>query len=205
MSPKVTEEHKEQRRRSILDAAKEIFAKKGYEAFVMQDVINAVDLSRGGVYSYFSSKEDLFESLLESMHESFHNGIQELADNPSIWESITNEFESFKKMKDTKDPFTAVQIEFFLIHRRIPEKSGYFKKRYQYAIDQFVWLFQQGVERGEFEPKYALETIARYYITFNDGIHISTVFVNKRDIDYDQQIDIFLTQLANMLGVRKKK
>lgn len=204
MSPKVTESHKEQRRRSILDAAKEIFAKKGYEAFVMQDVIDAVDLSRGGVYSYFSNKEDLFESVLQSMHESFSNGIKELADTHSIWESLSNEFESYKKIEDKQDQFTAVQIEFFLINRRVPEKAAYFKNRYKFAIEQFVWLFQQGIESGEFQPKYPLEAIARYYITFNDGIHISTVFVTKQDIDYNQQIDIFLSQLAHMLGVKQK-
>ncbi|KZE64660.1 hypothetical protein AWM68_11000 [Fictibacillus phosphorivorans] len=204
MSPKVTESHKEQRRLSILNAAKEIFAKKGYEAFVMQDVIDAVDLSRGGVYSYFSNKEDLFESVLHSMNESFRDGIERLAHTDSIWQSLSNEFESFKEIEDKQDSFTAVQIEFFLINRRVPEKAAYFKNRYKYATDQFVWLFQQGVEKGEFQPRYPVEAIARYYITFNDGIHISTIFVSKQDIDYNQQIDLFLSQLAYMLGVKQK-
>ncbi|MDM5315471.1 TetR family transcriptional regulator [Fictibacillus sp. b24] len=204
MSPKVTESHKEQRRLSILNAAKEIFAKKGYEAFVMQDVIDAVDLSRGGVYSYFSNKEDLFESVLQSMNESFSNGVKQLADTDSIWQSLLNEFESYKEIEDKQDSITAVQIEFFLINRRVPEKAAYFKNRYKYAIDQFVWLFQQGVEKGEFQPKYPLESIARYYITFNDGIHISTVFVSKQDIDYNQQIDLFLSQISYMLGVKQE-
>jgi AcrR family transcriptional regulator len=204
MSPKVTESHKEQRRRSILDAAKKIFATKGYEAFVMQDVIDAVDLSRGGVYSYFSNKEDLFLSVLDDMNESYKEGTKEIADSPSIWNSLTDTFESYKSDEEKKENFGAVQLEYFLINRQSKEKTAYMKKRYEFAIEQLVFLFSQGVERGEFNPIHPLKTIARYYITFNDGIHISTLFITKKDMDYNAQIDIFLSQLANMLGVKQK-
>jgi TetR/AcrR family transcriptional regulator, transcriptional repressor of aconitase len=202
MSPKVTESHKEERRRNILDAAKKIFAKKGYEAFVMQDVIDAVDLSRGGVYTYFSNKEDLFLSILEAMNEAYEKELKELALKPSIWDSIKADFENYKDIKDNEDAFSAVQIEYFLINRRAPQKAAYFKDRYRFAIEQLVNMFEKGVENGEFSPLYSLETIAKYFITFNDGIHIATIFIPKNELNYREQIDLFIHQLGTMLGVK---
>jgi AcrR family transcriptional regulator len=203
MSPKVTESHKEERKRSIVEAAKEIFRKKGYEAFVMQDVIDAVDLSRGGVYSYFSNKEDLFLSILKSLEESYQKELKEMATKPSIWEALKAEFESYKDFKDDEDAFGAVQIEYFLIKRRAPQKAVFFKNRYQFAIEQLVNMIEQGVKNGEFHPKYSPETIAQYYITFTDGLHIAAIFISKNDLNYSEQIDFFLHQLGTMLGVEK--
>ncbi|MDR7074113.1 TetR/AcrR family transcriptional regulator [Fictibacillus barbaricus] len=203
MSPKVTESHKEERKRNILDAAKKIFKKKGYEAFVMQDVIDAVDLSRGGVYSYFSNKEDLFLSILESMNEAYENELNEFAKKPSIWEALKDEFEGYKNMKDDEDAFSAVQIEYFLINRRAPQKTEYFNDRYRFAIAQLVNMFKQGVENGEFKPNYPIETIAKYFITFNDGLHIASIFIKKNEMNFNEQVDLFLQQLGTMLGVEK--
>jgi TetR/AcrR family transcriptional regulator, transcriptional repressor of aconitase len=204
MSPKVTESHKEERKRSILEAAKKIFIRKGYEAFVMQDVIDAVDLSRGGVYYYFSSKEDLFLSILEDSNNTYSKEIKDMAKHPSIWNSLVKDFEDYKSASDTEDLFGAVQIEYFLINRLLPEKKIYMKERYEFAIEHLIKLFDEGVKKGEFSPKYPLDTIARYFITFNDGINIATIFLNKKDLNFNAQIDIFLSHLESMLGVIKQ-
>ncbi|MBF6331691.1 TetR/AcrR family transcriptional regulator [Nocardia transvalensis] len=61
--PRVSEEHLERRRRQILDAAQECFARKGFHATSMQDVFTASGLSAGAVYRYFKSKDDLIAAL----------------------------------------------------------------------------------------------------------------------------------------------
>jgi AcrR family transcriptional regulator len=49
----------------IHDAAAALFAERGYHATRMQDVAAAVDMQKGSLYYYFSSKEDLLVSLVE--------------------------------------------------------------------------------------------------------------------------------------------
>ncbi len=61
----VTDEAKEQRRDEILDAAKQVFAERGYHATTMGDVAAAATTSYGSVYWYFDSKESLFQALTE--------------------------------------------------------------------------------------------------------------------------------------------
>ena len=57
---------KDKRRQALLDAALTEFAAKGFVAARMEDIARHAGLSKGALYLYFSSKEDLFKALLES-------------------------------------------------------------------------------------------------------------------------------------------
>jgi AcrR family transcriptional regulator len=58
------------RRREILDAGRHIFARKGYHMATLDDVAEAVELGKATLYSYFDSKELLFESVLADAFEA---------------------------------------------------------------------------------------------------------------------------------------
>lgn len=57
--PKVSEDHRMERRRQIIDAAMRCFATKGFEGTSMADIISESALSAGAIYSYFANKQDL--------------------------------------------------------------------------------------------------------------------------------------------------
>ncbi|MCS7172898.1 MAG: TetR/AcrR family transcriptional regulator [Armatimonadetes bacterium] len=56
---------KDRTRTRILEAARRVFARKGYHGTLMEDVAREAGLSKGALYFHFSSKEDLFLSLVE--------------------------------------------------------------------------------------------------------------------------------------------
>ncbi len=56
--------HKEELRRLILDAAREIFVRQGYESFSMRKLAEKIEYSPGSVYLHFNNKEELFECLV---------------------------------------------------------------------------------------------------------------------------------------------
>ena len=53
------EREKQQRRLEIIDAAENVFFSKGFENSTMEDVAKRVELSKGTLYLYFKSKEEL--------------------------------------------------------------------------------------------------------------------------------------------------
>jgi TetR/AcrR family transcriptional regulator len=53
------EREKEQRRNAIIDAAEKIFFTKGMDNSTMDDVAEEAELSKGTLYLYFKSKEDI--------------------------------------------------------------------------------------------------------------------------------------------------
>ncbi|WP_144118721.1 TetR/AcrR family transcriptional regulator [Catellatospora sichuanensis] len=65
--PRVSEAHLAARRQQILDAARACFARNGFHATSMQDVISEAGLSVGAFYRYFKSKEELVTAIAEQV------------------------------------------------------------------------------------------------------------------------------------------
>jgi len=68
--PRVVPEYKERAKDRIVEAAREVFSKKGYHEATMDDVAEQLGVSKGALYQYFNSKEDLYRTILKA---SFHN------------------------------------------------------------------------------------------------------------------------------------
>ena len=54
------EKQRKTKTRKILDAARLVFCRKGFLAVKMQDIIDECGISRGGIYIYFSSVDEIF-------------------------------------------------------------------------------------------------------------------------------------------------
>ncbi|MEU6258078.1 helix-turn-helix domain-containing protein [Streptomyces sp. NPDC047043] len=74
---RVSQEHLDARRRQILDGAARCFARNGFHATSMQDVLKEVDLSAGAVYRYFSGKEELIAAIVGEVLGQVHEGFAE--------------------------------------------------------------------------------------------------------------------------------
>jgi TetR/AcrR family transcriptional regulator, transcriptional repressor of aconitase len=61
--PKVSDAHREERRRQIMAGARRAFAANGYAGATVPVLEEAIGLSRGAIFSYFPTKLDLFVAL----------------------------------------------------------------------------------------------------------------------------------------------
>ena len=90
--PKVSAAHRRARRRQIVDAAVECFARQGFHRTSMPDIITASGLSAGAIYRYFPGKDAIVEAIAEerhaheaallakaTAHEDLASGLRELA------------------------------------------------------------------------------------------------------------------------------
>ena len=59
------EREREEVRRKILDAARELFARQGYESVTMRAVAEAIEYSATAIYHHFEDKDDLVEALCQ--------------------------------------------------------------------------------------------------------------------------------------------
>lgn len=53
----------EEKRQELLNAAENLFCAKGYEGTSVQDILNVAEMSKGGFYHHFASKEDVIKAL----------------------------------------------------------------------------------------------------------------------------------------------
>lgn len=74
---RVSQAHLDARRRQILDGAAICFARNGFHATSMQDVLKEADLSAGAVYRYFSGKEELIAAIVGEVLGLVREGFEE--------------------------------------------------------------------------------------------------------------------------------
>ena len=60
---------KSNKKKQILDAALQIFVKKGYSETRMDDIVKSSGMSKGAIYHHYSSKRDLFLELIDFWEE----------------------------------------------------------------------------------------------------------------------------------------
>jgi AcrR family transcriptional regulator len=63
--PHVNDEYRAARRHQILAAARRCFARNGFHQTSMDDLLAEAKLSAGGLYRYFSSKEEIIAAIAE--------------------------------------------------------------------------------------------------------------------------------------------
>src|SRR5919106_5213633 len=52
--------------KALVEAARELFARDGYEATLLDDVARAAGVTKGALYHHFGSKRDLFRAVFEA-------------------------------------------------------------------------------------------------------------------------------------------
>ena len=54
-----------QKKKYILETARRVFGEKGYGCVTMKDIVEACGISRGGLYLYFDSTEQILLEILQ--------------------------------------------------------------------------------------------------------------------------------------------
>jgi AcrR family transcriptional regulator len=72
----------ERMREGILEAAFHMFGERGFSATTIKDLARSLDISPGSIYTYFTSKEDLFRCTVEEGWQSFLVEIRKIVSAP---------------------------------------------------------------------------------------------------------------------------
>jgi AcrR family transcriptional regulator len=162
--PKVIPEYKEEAKAKIVKAARIVFAKKGYHDATMDDVAKEVGVSKGALYSYFESKEDLLKAISLQGHQTLRNILFECKfDNleEALEELYTRVTEEFKGNLHTHFEVVALSSHDPKIRQIVFE--DYLKDIE--AVEAFVEeKKKQGVIRTDVDAKVLAELFTALYL-----------------------------------------
>jgi len=82
------EREREEVRGRILDAARDLFARDGYEAVTMRKIAEAIEYSPTAIYLHFKDKESLVRELCLSDFDSLAKAFQRIAREPDPLERL---------------------------------------------------------------------------------------------------------------------
>jgi AcrR family transcriptional regulator len=63
-------------RRALLDAARSLFAEKGYHGTAAEEIVGRAGLTRGALYHHFEDKKDLFRVVVDEMESEIDEEIE---------------------------------------------------------------------------------------------------------------------------------
>jgi TetR/AcrR family transcriptional regulator, transcriptional repressor of aconitase len=204
LSPKVSKEHKEQRRASILAAAKTVFIRLGYEKTTIKDVMEEASVSRGGLYQYFSNKEDLYEAILSENLQQAITAINETLskEHSSYWNMLVSLIlGEDMEANDEMDPLAPVNLEFFITGKNDPRRREYAIDRYSEGIKLYEKIILKGEKAGEFQLKMPADIISQSINTFIDGLALGHVLLPEQQIRLKEQTQLLMEYLRWVLGV----
>ncbi|GAB3229158.1 TetR/AcrR family transcriptional regulator [Mycolicibacterium hippocampi] len=79
MAERWTKERRtEHTRQILLDAAEEVFARKGLTGAALEEIADAAGFTRGAIYSQFGAKEKLFLAVVDRQRQRFLDGFVEV-------------------------------------------------------------------------------------------------------------------------------
>ena len=140
-----------QKRKFILETARKVFVEKGYKKVTMKDIVEACDISRGGLYLYFESTSQIFQEVMkmetQEADDLFSDSIKEDATASDILLLFLREQK--KELLRKKDTLTQAIYEFYF-ENQLPKKENRLKKQFDSAVRIIEGLIEAGVESGEF-------------------------------------------------------
>lgn len=142
----------EQTKRKIADAARSLFAVKGYKATSIEDITGATGSSKGNIYYHFKSKEGLFLHLVEEWDREWNrNWEKEKHRYRTSTEKLYGMAEQLAS-DDLNHPLTKAADEFFRQDGKPTEVETRLAELMAGHVDFNRKLLQEGIDSGEFAP-----------------------------------------------------
>lgn len=141
------EKEKLQRKEYILDAALDLFSGKGYEKTTIDEIAELAEFSKGSIYQYFKSKEEIYNTLFDRMISQLVEvilGIASSNDSPvvTIKKVIRSSFEYGYSNKKMVRLLMQRETELFGV-------SGCIKAKIDERVDQkFNTTLQKAIDEG---------------------------------------------------------
>jgi AcrR family transcriptional regulator len=202
MCPRVSEEYKREKKLEILTAARRVFIRKGYTRTVMQDIMDEAGMSRGAVYAYFDNVEHVFIEVLRFDDQETLRFFEPDPQYP-IWNQLMDWVR--KQQGDIsliQHSLVLARAEFFLSSSYVHAKKDYpyLTERYQLTVEAMGRVIRKGWEQGEFRPRLEPEAIARYIISFLNGLMLDTFQLGPTVTCVPEQLETFIQSLCAMLN-----
>ena len=207
MAPKVSEEYKKERKRELIEAAKKVFIEKGFVHTSMQDIMDKAGISRGALYSYFDNIEHVF---IEVLKYDDQKDIQYFvpSDEGSLWLQLKNWVEEQQFYIETIDQtLLYAMAEFFLSSNYANNKDNfpYISERYNRTTEAIEEVLNEGMRKGEFRPQQSTRSIARYLISFINGLMLDTFQLGHEQTKVKDQLSVLLFSLEKLINPRSTK
>ncbi|HKX81072.1 MAG TPA: TetR/AcrR family transcriptional regulator [Nitrososphaera sp.] len=170
--PKVTSLYKAEIRDKIIQAAIQSFSQTGFDRTKVEDIAKRLGLSKGTIYLYFASKEELFlgicEYYLRVMKERQHSAV--FSRREDLLMDAEKFYDEFQKLEQGNDK---VMLEMVVESTRNQKLR---KSMYEHRLkvyDAVVEHLDKHVDKGLIRKDIDTHALASAFVALYDGLTAS--------------------------------
>jgi len=199
-----TEERRERekaaRQEAIMASARELFFTKGFTPTTMDEIASKAELSKGALYLYFSSKEDLYVTVL-------HEGLKILFDRiEAVFQLDLPPDQLIRRFGEVRyryylDYREYYRIFFFRQHRDVDIARQLLShtlvqenlEKGMRNFQRFIGVIQKGIEQGIFAPVDPRKAAVAFWGAINGVLFIYEEELSKEFIGIDVEESVYYT------------
>lgn len=157
------------RREEILAAAKRCFSRSGFHGTSMQQICAEAQMSPGGLYRYFPSKEAIIAGIAEQDRADVAEKFQAIVEAPDFFSALAMAARRYIVEETTEE--ICLHTEIKAESRRNPEIAKIYASIEREVKNGLLSVLQHGVARGDVPPSVDLEIAATMLMALVDGLY----------------------------------
>lgn len=198
--PKLSEEAIESRKAHIIESAFTVFSEKGYSHTSIDDIALCAGTSKGGIYNYYKSKEEIFLEIAASRLTSRRALLDSIPKDEGIKMFLERYFKAvLGSLREEKHLMTAkFSFEFWATVARDSRLNTEAKRRYEHFKGDLLRILELGVKRGEFEPMDDIDGVAYVILSTLDGMmHTHAIMgIELTDASIEAYVHMIMTKIS---------
>jgi AcrR family transcriptional regulator len=177
------ERERELRKKAILKAARREFFEKGFSAVTVERIAHRAELSKGTVYLYFKSKEEIYARILLNDIDIFYDRVKIIFHDSETASQTLRRFCDFYVdfFLNDRELFRIVMT--FMTQGKTFNLSEKVRSDIVLATNQTInvieKIFRAGIDRGEFSPDINLRQCRNALWGFLNGVIALHLFTGK--------------------------
>jgi len=195
-------ELQDRRKEQIMSAALSVVVAKGYDQSRMDDIVEKSQLSKGAIYWYYKSKEEVYLSLVDYWFVQYSSGVVDtLKQQESASDQLKALFDFFIEQFDKNPTTFKLLVEFWRLAGLNPDFNAKLQQIYSDFLEYIIEIIKVGVANGEFKNVEPRITALSILINI-EGINWFTLF-DKSGVEAHEYIDTISNFILN--GLKKKR
>ena len=175
--PRISAEREAATRRSILDAARDVFVAKGFHEATTHDVARAAGLSVGSIYTYFASKDELIgECVLAANKAETDAVLQEVRSDGSVHARLGRAIAGWYRYTVEAPGVPSFLAEAWATATRKSVIREVVARRRERIVMVATVVLQEGVADGELASDLDIDAMARALGAMLDGVVLECIW-----------------------------
>jgi transcriptional regulator, TetR family len=135
-----------ERKKEIMNSAAKVITERGLEKATMEDIIAGTTLSKGGVYHYYGSVNEIFKDIMRFGIEYRNNVIKEHLSECKEGEEMQFMARQLVDKIVDDNPYMPLYVEFLIAKKRNPELNAMMLDLQAETMDSFKGVFDNESE-----------------------------------------------------------